>query len=69
MATKKHAQPLLDEVDAKRKELMATTRALIKKVTDQDPVGNRTGSWPHLPSGAIAVDSLIGGTPLINGGG
>lgn len=69
MAAKKHAQPPLDEVDAKRKELMATTRNLIKKVTDQDPVGNRTGSWPHLPSGAIAVDSLIGGTPLITGGG
>ena len=69
MAAKKHAQPPVDEVDAKRKEMMAQTRAFIKKATDQDPVGNRSGSWPHLPSGAIAVDSLIGGTPLIDGGG
>jgi recombination protein RecA len=69
MAAKKHAQPPVDEVDVKRREMMAQTRAFIKKATDQDPIGNRTGSWPHLPSGAIAVDSLIGGTPLIGGGG
>jgi recombination protein RecA len=69
MAAKKNAQPPMDEVDAKRKEMMAQTRAFIKKATDQEPIGNRTGSWPHLNSGAIAVDSLIGGTPILDGSG
>jgi recombination protein RecA len=69
MASKKIVQPPMDEVDAKRKEMMAKTREIIKKVTDQDPIGSRTGSWPHLPSGAIAIDSLIGGTPLLDGSG
>ena len=68
-ASKKNAQAPMDEVDAKRKEMKAQTRAFIKKATDQDPIGNRTGSWPHLQSGAIAVDSLIGGTPILDGSG
>lgn len=68
MAAKK-AQPQVDDVDAKRRDMMAQTRAFIKKATEQDPIGARSGTWPYLPSGAIAIDSLIGGTPLADGSG
>jgi recombination protein RecA len=69
MAAKKKVQDPVDDVDAKRREMMAATRAYIKKATDQDPIGARNGSFPYLPTGAISVDSLIGGTPLFDGSG
>jgi recombination protein RecA len=69
MATKKNVHPPVDDVDAKRAAMMAATRAYIKKATDQDPIGDRKGSFPYLPTGAISIDSLIGGTPLLDGSG
>lgn len=69
MAAKKISHTPVDEVDAKRAAMMAATRAYIKKATDQDPIGDRKGSFPYLPTGAISIDSLIGGTPLLDGSG
>jgi recombination protein RecA len=68
MASKKHGPKVSDE-DAARKAMMDATKAIIKKATGQDPIGASSGTWPHLPTGAISIDNLIGGTPLADGSG
>jgi recombination protein RecA len=58
-----------NEQDSKRKAIMESTRAFIEKATGQKPLGVNNGTWPHIRSGALTVDNLIGGTPLVDGSG
>jgi recombination protein RecA len=62
-------QPSVDEGTAQRKALMESTRAFIEKATGQKSLGVNNGTWPYIPSGALTVDNLIGGTPLADGSG
>jgi len=59
----------LSELDAKRKERAEQVIAMIAKATKQKPLGTQEGTWPHIPSGALTVDNLIGGQPLSDGSG
>jgi len=52
-----------------RDQILAKTLALIEKVTGQKPLGGQNTTFPHIPSGIIQIDNLLGGTPLPNGGG
>jgi recombination protein RecA len=68
-ATSKKQTPTGNEQDSKREAIMESTRAFIEKATGQKPLGVNNGTWPHIRSGALTVDNLIGGTPLVDGSG
>lgn len=52
------------EKDTKSKVNVAGALLAIKKMTGQTPVGSTTTTWPHIPSGIIQIDNLLGGSPL-----
>lgn len=54
---------------SKSAEIARLTIAHILKVTGQKPVGTSTSTFPHIPSGIIQIDNLLGGTPLPDGSG
>lgn len=58
-----------DDKAAKRKEVASAAIAAILKHTGQKPMGLNKGTWPHVPTGALVIDQLIGGTPLEDGSG
>lgn len=54
---------------AKSKVNVAAAIAAIQKVTGQKPIGSTEDTFPHIPSGVLAIDNLLGGTPLSSGKG
>jgi len=53
----------------KPSDVMKLTLAHIAKVTGQKPTNSITTTFPHIPSGIIQIDNLLGGTPLPDGSG
>lgn len=43
--------------------------AAIKKITGATPIGARHETYPHISSGIIQIDNLLGGSALANGSG
>lgn len=67
MAAKKSAAAA---VEAASRAKVAAAIAAIKKVTGATPLGSqKEETFPHIPSGVIQIDNLLGGTPLPNGTG
>lgn len=54
---------------AERKSKASMAIAMIAKATGQKPMGLNKGTWPHIKTGALVIDNLIGGTPLLDGSG
>jgi recombination protein RecA len=57
------------EQNSERKKKSDSAIAAILKVTGQKPMGLNQGTWPHIKTGALVIDYLIGGTPLVDGPG
>lgn len=51
--------------------LSKATKAIefIHKATGQRPIGEMKGTHPHVPTGSMTVDTLVGGAPLPDGKG
>jgi recombination protein RecA len=69
VTSKKQSTAIVNEKDLERDKIMEATRVFIEKATGQKPLGSDIKTWPHIRSGALAVDDLIGGTPLADGSG
>jgi recombination protein RecA len=55
--------------DIERKKRAEAITATIFKLTAQKPLGVSYDPWPTVPTGAMIIDNMIGGTPLENGSG
>jgi len=70
-APKKTTKPSSAEAEAvvQRKARAAAAVAMIFKATEQKPMTSKGGTYPHLPTGALVIDQLIGGLPLADNSG
>jgi recombination protein RecA len=54
---------------AKQSEVAKLTIAHIAKITGQKPIGGEIVTFPHIPSGIVTIDNLLGGSLLPDGSG
>jgi len=52
-----------------KSKVVAGALLAIKKMTGQTPVGSTLTTFPHIPSGIVQIDNLLGGTLLPDGSG
>ena len=66
MATRKKKKPA-NAAAAMRAQMMEKARKAIQKATGQKPIQADETTVPHLSTGSLAIDMLIGGTPGSDG--
>jgi recombination protein RecA len=70
-ATKDKAEPKKAPAAAKKKgpDVASLTRAMLNKSVNLKPIDHAPSTMPHVPSGTIVVDNLIGGSRSQDGKG